>query len=251
MGFVNDFDIGSAFIGVIVGFEERPTSRTGYLVTMYLRGEERTLDVTEEAYQIRWTTKYFPYPVLGEIVFMLKFDDNGIVTEFVNVNDISEGKSPIKTGLVMGTCCMFKKPILPETPRFADIFTIEGDTITFKDFDRNRENGEIAHCVYGGAMEYPKDGASFKLAKDANVYVWDWSTAAVPFHRCTREEAASFNFVDRFHNGTTADILKHCYFINFYSTRGNENEIDFIKCFLNKGPGFVHDLADWDGVKES
>ena len=239
MEFVNDFDIGHAFIGVIVGFGENPSGRTGYQVTMFLRGEERTLDVTEGAYQIRWTTRYFPYPVLGEVVFMLKFDQNGIVTEFVDINDISGGKSPIKTGLVMGTCRMFKKPILENTPTFGDILAIEGDTVTFKDFDRNRANGEIAHCVYGGAMPEPHDGVSFKLAKDVNVYTWDWASAQGPFRRCTREEAKKLHFVERFTAGSPADILKNCYWVSFFSTRGNEQEIDFIKCFLNKAPGWI------------
>ena len=107
MEFVNDFDIGHAFIGVIVGFGENPSGRTGYQVTMFLRGEERTLDVTEGAYQIRWTTRYFPYPVLGEVVFMLKFDQNGIVTEFVDINDISGGKRP---------CSSPAAPVRPSPP---------------------------------------------------------------------------------------------------------------------------------------
>ena len=238
MSFVNDYDVGSAFIGLILGFDEKP-GRTGYQVTMYLRGEEHTFDVTEEAYQIRWTTKYFPYPVLGEIVFMLEFDKNGIVIDFIDINDISKGDGPIKTGLVMGTCLMFKKKLLEDTPSMGDILTIEGNTVTMVNFDKNRESGEIGHCVYGGAMPTPKDGMSFKLAEDVNVYTWDWASALAPFCRCTREEAAEKQFVSRFSNGSTADILKNCYFINFYSTRGNEEEIDFIKCFLNKAPGWV------------
>ena len=239
MEFINDFKVGDAFIGVILGFDEKPSSRTGYQVTMYLRGEERVLDVTEEAYQIRWTERYFPYPVLGEVIFMLKFDENGIVTEFVDINDISEGKSPIKTGLVMGTCCMFRKPILEDTPTFGDILSIEGDTVTLVNFDKYIENGEIGHCVYGGAMPEPHDGVSFKLAKDVNVYHWDWSSADSVFHRCSREEARAQHVVERFTLGTPEDILKKCYWVSFLSTRGNENEIDFIKCFWNRAPGWT------------
>ena len=238
MAFVNDFDVGAAFIGTILGFDEKP-GRTGYQVIMYLRGEERVLDVTREAYQIRWTTEYFPYPVLGEVVFMLQFDNNGIVTGFVDVNDISSGKGPIKTGLVMGTCRMFKKKILEDTPTFGEILSIEGDTVTLVNFDKYRANGEIAHCVYGGAMPEPRDGMQFKLAKDVNVYTWDWASALVPFCRCTREEAEANHFVSRFSLGKPEDILKNCYWVNFYSTRGNEEEIDFIKCFLNKAPGWT------------
>jgi hypothetical protein len=238
MAFVNDYDVGAALIGVIAGFDTKP-GRTGYQVNMLFRGEERWFDVTEEAYQIRFTTAYFPYPVLGEVVFMLEFDSRGIVTKFIDVNDISDGKGPIKTGLVMGTCRMFKKKILSDTPTFGDILDIQGDTVFFKDIDRYKANGELAHCVYGGAMPEPHDGGSFKLAKDVNVYVWDWASALGPFRRCTREEAEALKFVSRFSIGSTADILKNCYWINFYSTRGNEEQIDFIKCFLNKEPGWI------------
>lgn len=238
MSFVNDYDLKPAFIGVIVGWSENP-GRTGYQVTALLQGEERTMDITEEAYQLRWTTEYFPYPCLGEIVFQFKFDSNGIVNEIIDINDISEGKSPIKTGLVMGTCCMFRKPILENTPTFSDIFKIEGDTVTMTNFDKYMAAGEIGHCVARGAMPEPKDGMSFKLAKDVVVHTWDWSTATVPFQHCTREQAKEYKFVERFSIGTTADIMKHCYWITFYSIRGNENEIDFIKCFLNKAPGWV------------
>lgn len=238
MKFVNPFDVGSAHIGTIIGWDEKP-GRTGYQVSMYLRGEERTMDVTKEAYQLRWTTEYFPYPVLGEIMFMAKFDENGIVNEFVNVNYIAKEGNPIRTGLVMGTCRMFKKKILEDTPALGDIISIEGNTVTFKNFDALISNGEIAHCVYGGAMDAPRDGGTFQLAEDVNIHVWDWSTATVPFQRCTREEAEEYGFVERFSLGTKADLLKNCYFVNFYSTRGNEEEIDFVKCFLNKAPGWT------------
>lgn len=240
MEFVNDYNIKEAFIGVIVGFNEDPSSRTGYQVIMYLRGEERVLDVTEEAYQIRWTERYFPYPVLGEVIFQLKFDENGIVTEFIDINDISEGKSPIKTGLVLGTCCMFRKQITENTPCFGDILDIQGDTVTLVNFDKYIENGEIGHCVYGGAMPEPHDGMSFKLAKDVNVYFWDWSSADDVFHRCSREEAKALHFVERFTLGKPELILepKKCYWVSFLSTRGNENEIDFIKCFWHRHPGW-------------
>lgn len=236
---VSDIAIGSAFVGLIIGFDENPSGRTGYQIKMYIRGEERTLDITKEAYQIRWTTRYFPYPVLGEVVFMLRFDTNGIVTDVIDINDISEGKSPIKTGLVMGTCCMFRKPIKLDTPTFGDILDIDNNVVTLKHFDANLANGEIGHCVYGGAMPEPHDGVSFRLAKDVNVYVWDWSSALGPFRRCTREEAKALHFVERFRLGTVQDILKNCYWVSFLSTRGNEEEIDFIKCFQNKAPGWI------------
>lgn len=237
--FENTFDVGAACIGLIIGFYEKESSRTGYQVAMYIRGEERMLDVTKDAYKIRWTTRYFPYPVLGEIVFMAHFDSNGIVTEFIDINDISEGKSPIKTGLVMGTCCMFRKPILENTPTFGDILSISENRVTLTHFDENMENGEIGHCVYGGAMPKPHNGMSFQLAKDVNVYLWDWASALGPFRRCSREEAKQLHFVERFSLGKPEDILKNCYWVSFLSTRGNEEEIDFIKCFLNKAPGWI------------
>jgi hypothetical protein len=38
--------------------------------------------------------------------------------------------------------------------------------------------------------------------------------------------------------GSLDDIKKNCYWVGFYSTRGNENECDLIKCFLNAPPGW-------------
>ncbi len=239
MAFVNDYDVGSAFIGTIIGFEEKESSRTGYQISMLHRGEERTMDITKEAYQIRWDPNYDPYPVLGEEVFMAKFDENGVICELIETNDISQGTAPVKTGLVLGTTRMFKKKITAETPTIGDILKIDGDTVTLVDFDRNMENGEIAHCVCRGAMPELHDGVTFKLAEDVNVYVWDWSSALAPFHRCSREEAKALNFVERFQVGSKEDLMKNCYWANFYSTRGNENEIDLIKCFLNKEPGWI------------
>lgn len=236
--FVNDFDVGSAFIGLIIEFKENPSSRTGWQVKMYHRGQEYLFDITEEAAAVKDDPQYFPYPCLGEHPFMPVFDASGVITELVNVNNTTIPGNPIKTALVMGTTRMFKKKIEENTPTFGDILDIENDVVTFKAFDHYEEIGEIAHCVYTGAMEKPHDGMSFKLASDVNVYVWDWASALAPFRRCSREEAKALKFVEHFSIGSTEDILKNCYWVSFFSTRGNEQEIDFVKCFLNKAPGW-------------
>lgn len=229
-------DLSRAMIGFISGFYEGG-GRTGYQAEMLIRGEERVFDASKEAYDYRYTTEFFPYPCLGEVLFMPQFDRYGVLTHFVSVNDITVPDNPVKTGLVMGTYAMFQKKITEDTPRFGQILKIEGDTVTLTDYDRRKANGDIFASVYGGAMPAPRDGMSFKLARDTVFHLWDWGTALTPFHKCTREEAEANRFVTRFSIGKPEDYAK-CYWIGFYSTRGDESVCDLVKCFWNKAPGW-------------
>ena len=103
--------------------------------------------------------------------------------------------------------------------RVGDILRIEGDTVTFTDFDRYASAGAIAHSAHGGAIPAPADGLSFKLAPDADVYTWDWTTSLAPFSRCSREEAKAKRFTTRAWPGSREDIKKNCYWVGIYSTR--------------------------------
>lgn len=240
------YDLSKEYIGFISNFYEGGS--TGYQVEVLIRGKEVVFDATREAYDMKDTTEFFPYPCLGEVLFILQVDDAGILTGYVNVNDIKAEDNPVQTGLVMGTYAMFQKQMTEDTPAFGEILKIEDDTVTLTRFDEYRPSGPdirvviedtICHCTYGGSMPRPKDGMNFKLAKDVVIYCWDWSTALIPFCKCTREEAASNKFVTRFSVGTIEDIYR-AYWVGFYSTKGNENECDIVKAFPNKIPGFTY-----------
>ncbi len=212
-----------------------------------VRGCEHTFDATEAAYSIQWTEKYFPYPCLGEILFLFHFDEEGILTEAEDVNDLLREDNPVKTGLSMGTMRMFQKKLREDTPAFGEILKFEGNRVIFEHFDEYRPSGSqcgeymddtICALTYGGNMPEPHDGVSFKLSPDCVIYCWDWGTAIHPFCKCSREQAREWKFVEKFSTGTVEDI-KRSYWVGFFSTKGNEDEIDLIKCFPNKAPGWV------------
>lgn len=225
-------------IGLVTGLETSASSTTGFQIKMLLRGVERTLDAVRAVYDLRFSDQYFPYPCLGEMLFLAVGDAAGVVTGLVDVNDILAEKNPIKTGFVMGTYKMFEFKITEETPRVGDILEIKGNTVTSTDFDRCASAGAIRHCVYRGTIPPPADGVSFKLAADVDLYTWDWTTALAPFSRCSREEAKARRFVTRASVGSLEDLKKNCYWVGFYSTRGNNDECDLVKCFLNAPPGW-------------
>jgi hypothetical protein len=192
----------------------------------------------EEVYNIQFSDEFFPYPCLGEVIFLAVVGDQGVVTELMNVNNIAAENNPIQTGYVMGTYRMFQVKITENTPRVGDILKIEGNTVTFTNFNKYSAKGAICHSVNGGTIPAAADGVSFKLAPDVNVYTWDWTASLTPFSRCSREEAKAKRFVTRASVGSPEDIKKNCYWVGFYSTRGNEKECDLIKCFLNAPPGW-------------
>jgi len=233
-------------IGFISGFDEGK-GRTGYQVKALVRGFEHIFDAEKTVYDLKDTDKYFPYPCLGEILFLFKFNDDGILIDAEDVNDLTRPDNPVKTGLSMGTMRMFQKQLTPETPPFGEILEFEGNRVRFKKFNEYRPSGPacgevmadtICALTYSGNMPVPGDGVSFKLAPDCVIYVWDWGTALHPFCKCSREQAKEWNFVEHFSNGSIEDI-KRAYWVGFFSTRGNEDEIDVIKCFPNKVPGWV------------
>jgi hypothetical protein len=232
------FNLADSIIGLIIGFEKSPDSKTGFQIKMLVKGAEMTFDAAEEVYTIQFSDEFFPYPCLGEVIFLAVTDNRGVVTELVNVNNILAKDNPIQTGYVMGTYKMFEVRITDRTPRVSDILTLRGNTVTFTNFNKIAAEGAICHSVNGGTIPSPADGVSFKLAPDANVYTWDWTTSLAPFSRCSREEAKARRFVTRASVGSLDDIKKNCYWVGFYSTRGNENECDLIKCFLNAPPGW-------------
>jgi hypothetical protein len=192
----------------------------------------------ETVYNLQFSSDYFPYPPIGERIFLAVVGDEGVVTELVDVNDFLEEGNPIRTAFMMGTYKMFEFKITEETPRVGDILQIEGDTVTFTNFDSYASAGAIRHSAYGGVFPPPADGVSFRLASDANVYTWDWTTSLAPFSRCSRDEAKAKRFPTRAWVGSLEDIKKNCYWVGFYSTRGNEDECDLVKCFLNAPPGW-------------
>ncbi len=225
-------------IGLITGLAKSANSSTGFQVHMLVRGVERTFDVSETAYSIQFSDDYFPYPPLGERIVMALFGGDGTVVELVDVNDFLAEGNPIKTACMIGTYKMFEVKITEATPRIGDLLKIEGDRVIFTDFNKHASAGAIAHVSYGGNFPRPADGLSFRLASDTNVYTWDWTTSLAPFSRCSREEAKARRFPTRASAGSLDDLAKNCYWAGFYSTRGNEDECDLVKCFLNAPPGW-------------
>ncbi len=236
---VNNHNVSAPVIGVIVGFDNNAAQKTGFQIKMLVRGVEKAFDTTETVYNIQFSDKYNPYPCLGEIVFMGKFDKDGVLTELQDVNDFLAENNPIRTGFVLGTTAMFRVKITDQTPRIGQIIKIENDAITLTHFDEYFSEGAIAHVAYGGAFPEPKNGISFSLAPDINVYTWDWASALAPFSRCSREEAKARKYVTRFSLGSLEDIKRNCYWLSLFSTRGDENMFDIAKVFLNKPPGWV------------
>ena len=230
-------DVYYSPVGAITGFETG-VGRTGFQVKMLIRDKEVSYDAIPDAYAVKNTEQFFPYPCLGEVLFNPQFNSEGILTHFVNVNNIAEPNNAIQTGLVLGMYAMFKKKLTAGAPKFREFIKIENDVVTLYDFDRRMKDGSIFHCVFGGSMPPPTDGAAFRLAPDTVVYKWDWSKAKVPFQRCTREQAKEWGFVTRFEVGTYEDFLGSVWG-GFYSTRGDEGVCDLIKCFPNVPPGWV------------
>lgn len=231
-------DLATALIGLITGFEESAVSKTGFRVSLLLRGVERTFDAAKSAYDLQFSDAYFPYPPIGERLFLAVTDDGGAVTGLVDVNDFLKENNPIRTACMIGTYKMFEVKITEATPRIGDLLKIEGDRVIFTDFDKHASAGAIAHVSYGGNFPRPADGLSFRLASDTNVYTWDWTTSLAPFSRCSREEAKARRFPTRASAGSLDDLAKNCYWAGFYSTRGDEDECDLVKCFLNAPPGW-------------
>lgn len=232
------FDLATALIGLITGFEESAASKTGFRVSMLLRGAERTFDVAKRAYDLQFSADYFPYPPIGERLFLAVTDGGGTVTGLVDVNDFLKENNPIRTACMVGTYKMFEVKITETTPRVGDLLKIEGRHLTFTDFDKYASAGAVAHFSHGGNFPRPADGLSFRLAFDTNVCTWDWTTSLAPFSRCSREEARARRFPTRASAGSLEDLAKNCYWAGFYSTRGNEDECDLVKCFLNAPPGW-------------
>lgn len=239
-------DLSKCVIGFVSGFEEGK-GRTGYRIKALVRGMEHVFDATREAYGIRYTDKYFPYPCLGEILFLFHFDEKGILTELEDVNDLTDPNRKVRTGISMGTMRMFQKKLYPDTPSFGDVLRFEDNKIIFEHFDEYNQSGKvmgenmgdtICALTYGGNIQKPYNGMQLTMAPDCVIYCWDWSTADHPFCICSREQAREWNFVERFAPGTIDDI-RRSYWVGMFSTRGDESVIDLIKCFPNKAPGWV------------
>lgn len=239
------YDLSKSIIGFISGFALG--GRTGYQVKALVRGLEHVFDATRDTYALKDTTKYFPYPCLGEELFLFEFNDDGVLVECVEVNDLEKPGNPVRTGISMGTMRMFKKKLTAETLAFGDILKFEGNRVIFEHFDENRPSGpacgevmedNLCALTYHGNIPPLRNGAYLTLAPDCVIYCWDWGTATHPFCICSREQAQKYHFVTKFSIGTVEDI-KRAYWVGFFSTRGDERYIDLIKCFPNRAPGWV------------
>ena len=224
-------------IGVIYGLKESPNFPTGYRVELLVRDEVLEFDTVREVYELQFSPEFFPYPCLGEIDFKVSFDDSGVVTGMKRMNLYDEG-CPVRTGMTIGTYAMFKVHITDDTPRIGEILKIEDRTVTLYGYEKAKAAHKIVTEIHAGAIPELHDGLQIKLAPDVVVYTWDWSSALVPFSRCTREEAEARRYVKHFSVGSLDDATKNCYWINFYSTRGDESVCDIVKVFLNKKPGW-------------
>ena len=235
---MNKYDLTKEVIGTIIGFEQSEASPTGYIIKFLARGEERAFPAAKSVYDIQFSDKFFPYPCLGEIIFLALRNPDDIVTELIIANHPEQEGNPFATGFVLGTYRMFQIKITAETPRIGDILRVEQNSIHFYNYDKMFADGLICHSVNAGKFPKPADGISFPLASDTDVYTWDWTAADRPFSKCSREEAKARGYVTRATVGSIKDIGKNCYWIGFYSTRGNEDQCDLIKCFLNEAPGW-------------
>lgn len=212
--------------------------RTGYQMDMLFHNGKQTFDITKDTYDYCDERMYGQYPCLGEYFYMPLFDENGIVTQVVYVNDYWEPDNLFQTGLAIGTYAMFKYQITPETPKTGEFISLDGDTVLFTKLNHYLANGAIKSINYGGIPE-PKDGLALKLAPDAVIYTWDWRKSKVPFHRCSKEEAIANDFVTSFDLGVREDILDS-YWVTFCSVRGDDSVIDLVKCYKNDVPGWVY-----------
>ena len=226
------------FIGPITGFEESGDSKTGYRVSFYVEGIEKTYDAVKEVYDIQFSDDFFPYPVLGELLFQAILDQDGVIEKLINCTGVENPDNPIKSCFVMGQMRMFQNKLTEDAPRAADILSIKDNLVTFTNYEKYIESGQIHFSVSTGAMPDPANGVSFKIAPDIKVYTWDWTTSLVPFGKCTREEAVERQYRERFELGSLDDIMKNCFWVGFYSTRGDEEICDLVKCFLNEVPGW-------------
>jgi len=102
------YRLADSIIGLIIGFEKSPDSKTGFRIKLLVKGVETTFDAAEEVYTIQFSDEFFPYPCLGEVIFLAVTDNRGVVTELVNVNNILAKDNPIQTGYVMGTYKMLR-----------------------------------------------------------------------------------------------------------------------------------------------
>lgn len=224
-------------IGIIYELLESGDYPTGYKVRLLVRDEVLEFDTVKEVYDLKFSEKYFPYPCLGEINFDVTFDENGVITAMTEMNMYKEG-CLLRTGMTVGTYAMFTRQIDETTPQINEILHIEDGYVVLHGYDRLMAEGKIEKSLHEGNVPELRDGMRFKLADDAVVYTWDWSSAAQPFARCTQEQARERRYVTHFSVGSVEDIAKNCYWINFYSTRGDEDCFDMVKVFLNEAPGW-------------
>jgi len=224
-------------IGIIYRFRESPDFPTGYRVELLVHDEVLEFDTIREVYELQFSPEFFPYPCLGEINFEVSFDDRGVITSMKRMDLYAESCS-IKTGMTLGTYAMFKVPITDDTPCISEILKIKDGIVTLYGYEKAKAAQKIVTEMHAGKIPELHDGLQIKLSPDVVVYTWDWSSALVPFARCSREEAEARRYVKHFSVGSLNDIAKNCYWINFYSTRGDENMCDIVKVFLNKKPGW-------------
>jgi hypothetical protein len=231
------YTAGDVRIGIIYGLRESPDFPTGYRVELLVRDEVLEFDTIREVYEIQFSPEFFPYPCLGEINFEVSFDDRGVITSMKRMDLFAESCS-IKTGMTLGTYAMFKVPITNNTPRIGEIIKIADGLVTLYGYEKAKAEHKIITEVHAGKIPELRDGLQIKLPPDVVVYTWDWSSALAPFSRCTREQAEARRYVKHFSVGSLDDISRDCYWINFYSTRGDEHVCDMVKVFLNKKPGW-------------
>jgi hypothetical protein len=225
-------------IGIIYNLKKSADFLTGYRVELLVREEILEFDTIKEVYDLQFSPDFFPYPCLGEINFAVSFNDRGVLTGMRRMTPFAEG-CPIRTGMTLGTYAMFKVQINDETPRIVDIVRIVDHSAVLYGYEKAKAEGKIVTEIRGGTVPELHDGLRIRLAPDVVVYTWDWSSALAPFARSTREEAEARRYVKHFSIGSLADAAKNCYWINFYSTRGEESVCDIVKVFLNKKPGWV------------
>jgi hypothetical protein len=224
-------------LGIIYSLKKAPDFPTGYRIELLVRDEILEFDTIEDVFNLQFSPEFFPYPCLGEINFEVTFDNRGTVTGMKRMNLYTEG-CPVKTGMTIGTYAMFKVQITDDTPRIGDILKVENGKVLLYGYEKAKAANKIVTEIRAGRIPELHDGVQIKLANDVVVYTWDWSSALAPFSRCTREEAEARRYVKHFSTGSLDDIARNCYWINFHSTRGDENVCDIVKVFLNKKPGW-------------
>jgi len=214
--------------GFVHEFIKDPAAATGYRLRMLIdrpEAEFRTFDVTESVFNLQFDPK-FKFPLIGEYLFDIIRDANGVVTELFNTYD--------------GHCHAVYSFGSPKT--VASVVKIGDGCIEFTDLAAQFAEGRLVYYrdyKKLGAKEIKK-GTRLALSKDLTLYCLDWTKDETTFSR------VDMAFLKRVLGVNT-------YWMTIYSLYGDSEVFDCITFTLNywKDPNsFLGDLAKLHMTRE-